>query len=160
MRREARTIVKRADTTWWGYKEIYRYRFVYPFPALVPYDWSMQLVGKIMQQHVCVGSDDWSTIAEMRKIVLNGLPSWAPGVQKHQDTDIASAFGYLEIDQKPSPASRHSFRPRENDEIRWLASFVEVVAWMELKYPNVVHQVKGPDWDKVCLLYTSPSPRD
>jgi hypothetical protein len=80
MRCEARKVVKRASTTWWNCKEIYRYRFAYPFPALVPYTWTIQLFCKVLHGGKLLESLPPETIEKSCKSLMQRIPAWASRV--------------------------------------------------------------------------------
>lgn len=158
MRREARLIVKRANTTWWKYKEIFSYRFAYPFPALVIYDWTLQLFRKVMQKHVCLGSEHLQVIVDKSKPVLDSLPQWAPSLLAHLQNDqragASDALDHLEVRPERSPY-RNKCRPRSEGELKWLASFAEVIAWMEVEFPDILQEVRSVEWDRLVKLHTT-----
>lgn len=148
MRQEARIMEKRAKTTWWGYKEIFAYRFAYSFPALVVYDWTVELFRTVMQKHVCLGSKHLEAIVEKTKPVLDGIPRWAPCLSGHlQNDQSASVSGAMNpLDTKPhGDSARNEYHPRPDGELKWLASFVEVIAWMEAEFPDILQDVRSGD---------------
>jgi hypothetical protein len=106
MRHEAQKPVRRANYTWWGSKEIYRYRFEFTFPALVPYGWTVQLFRRVMHTHVRSDSVHPEEIIEMSKIVLGSVPRWVPNVLGHLDIDhitgTSTARSQLVPNIKPS----------------------------------------------------------
>ncbi|KAH7406775.1 hypothetical protein DE146DRAFT_630065 [Phaeosphaeria sp. MPI-PUGE-AT-0046c] len=150
MRREAQVIVKRASTTWWLYKEIFSYRFAYPFPALVMHDWTLQLFRKVMQKHVCLGSEHLEVIVKKTQPILDGLPQWAPTLlthlQKDQSTGVSDALNLFDIKPQRTPPM-NKYRSRAEGELQWLAAFSEVVAWMEVEFPNILREVRGEGWE-------------
>jgi hypothetical protein len=151
MRREARKIKNRANSTWWGYKEIYRYRFAFASPALVPYDWTVQLLHRVMHKHISLDSTYPEAIVEKSKIVLGRVPQWAPEILGHsaadQDIGLVKAHNCLVSGALLSSTWLRSYRPHPKDELKWLASFADLIAWMETEYPDVVHGVRGLAWD-------------
>lgn len=146
MRREAQRMMKRATNTWWKYKEMTRYRFAFQFPAIIPYEWSVQLFRKVMQLNPTLPK----IIQETSNIVFKRQPPWSINILGPLETDeianISKALSGSSLDPKTASIWRTKYCLHTEVEMMWLESFAEVVAWMETEYPDVLRQVRGPEW--------------
>jgi hypothetical protein len=106
IRCEARRIVKRASNTWWKYKETYRYRFSYPFPVLVPYDWTIQLFCKVLQNGLLSKSLYPGAIVRSCTEVLQAILAWTPDILRHFERDetvgLSRALDLVALEPKGS----------------------------------------------------------
>jgi hypothetical protein len=148
MRREAGKMKKRAANTWWKYKEMNRYRFAYPFPGIIPYQWSVQLFHRLSQE----GGETkppWA-INMSRNTVLQSRPRWAKEVLGPLDKDQVAPRRSTSGDSKLDPKSwrgQREYRPHTQEEIKWLGAFAEVVDWIGEQYPGKLREVRGPKWE-------------
>jgi hypothetical protein len=143
MRIEARKMTKRAVNAWWKDKEIYKYRFAFPFPALVPYSWTLQLFDKVLKEGlVALSSDQHKEVVEKTMIICKTLPAWAGDA-----TDMEALPRQV---SRWSPKNTMSwslaYQPHKERELGWLETFGEVVAWMEAQFPDLLQEVRSPGW--------------
>jgi hypothetical protein len=153
MRYEARKVIKRASTTWWKSKEKYPYRFAYQFPALIPYDWTIQLFRKVLQDGLLSESLYPEAVVNCKRIV-QGIPQWVPDLLRHFKTDemvnLSKALDLVALEPKDSSMWQNTYRPHPDDELRWLEGFAEVVAWMELKFPDELQKLRDHHRDSTA----------
>jgi hypothetical protein len=153
MRYEARKIVKRASTTWWKYEKMYPYRFGYPFPALIPYTWTIQLFCKVLHDDKLSESLHPETIAKSCKAIMQEIPAWAPDGLRHVATGdmagLSNALDRIALGPKYIPGWQNTNCIHAEDELKWLERFADVIAWMEVEFPDAVQEVRG-HWDKTA----------
>jgi hypothetical protein len=150
MRYEARKLTKRASNTWWNYKEMYRYRFIYPFPALVPYNWTIQLFCKVLQNGMLSESLYPDAIVKSCKRVVLEIPFWASKLRPFETdkmVNLSKALDLVALDPNKSSSWRLIYCTHSDEELRWLEEFVGVVKWMELEFPDVLQEVQGHNSD-------------
>jgi hypothetical protein len=152
MRCEARKIVKRASTTWWNCKEKPRNRFAYPFPALVPYSWTMQLFCKVLNDGKLSESLHPETIVKSCKNIMQQIPAWAPPCDlPHLITDdmagLSNALDLIALGPKHLWYWETTLCAHTDEELNWLESFAHVVAWMEVEFPETAKEVRGHHWE-------------
>jgi hypothetical protein len=145
MRIEARKMTKRVTNTWWKDKEIYKYRFAFPFPGLVPYGWTLQLFDKVLKEgHAVLTTDQHEEMFKKARITRSVLPAWAAGVP-----DMGALTQQVERWEPRYKAIMSwglAYQPHKEWEVRWLETFGEVVAWMEAQFPDLLQEVRGPGW--------------
>jgi hypothetical protein len=152
MRCEARKIVKRASTTWWNCKEIYRYRFAYPFPALVPYTWTIQLFCKVLHGGKLSESLHPDTIVKSCKSMMQRIPAWSPPCDlPHLITNdmagLSNALDLIALGPKHLWYWESTLCPHTDKDLEWLESFADVMVWMEAEFPETVKEVRGHRWE-------------
>jgi hypothetical protein len=159
LRSEARNLVKRAHHTWWGDKVRYKYRFQYSFPALIPYAWSVRFVDRVLHKNASLVSVHGKAFTEKCTTVLQELPSWFPNVLEgeipNQIAKVSNSLRQLDITQEASSLGtqgmekkgRGTYCPHTEKELTWLKTFGEVVAWMEVQFPDLLKEVRGDKWD-------------
>jgi len=82
MRNEARKMTKKIVHASWRYGERYKYHFAFPFPGLVPYDWTLQLFKEVVEKSAVSDLPHRKGIAENIKVVHDGLPTWTLGANE------------------------------------------------------------------------------
>jgi hypothetical protein len=153
MHYETRKLTKRASTTWWSYKEMYRYRFIYPYPALVPYDWTIQLFCKVLHNGMLSESLYPGAIVKSCERVVMGIPVWVRNLRPFETDEMAKlskALDLIALEPNESSSWRLTYCTHPDDELRWLEEFVGVVAWMELEFPDVLQEVQGHNSDSTA----------
>lgn len=144
LRIEARKMTKRVANTWWKDKEIYKYRFEFPFPALVPYSWTLQLFDKVLRsEHAVLSSVEHKEIFEKARTVSKSLPPWAAGAPNME--------ALTQQVERWAPKYRtktwdRAYQPHRENELKWLELFGELIAWMEVQFPGLFQVVRGPGW--------------
>jgi len=158
----------KAKHTSWKARRKYGSRFSHPFPALVPYNWCMQLFVKVLQKPDLSESSYPAAMVEKCRMVLEAPPRWAATAPEAtpalatstQATDdpiaeVSKGLGQLALQSVPRLHTQLLFQEtgnayctRPESELQWLETFVEVVAWMEEEFPDVLLEVRGRIWDE------------
>jgi hypothetical protein len=145
MRIEARKMTKRVVNSWWKDKEIYKYRFAFPFPALVPYNWTLQLFDKVLKEGSAVlTSDQHKENFEKAKVICQGLPVWAAGAPDMET--LTQQVGRWAPKHRAVMSWDRAYQPHREYEVGWLELFGEMAAWMEAQFPDLVEVMRGPGW--------------
>lgn len=151
MRNEARKLTKRMAHTWWKEGERYRYHFAFPFPGLVPYDWTLRLFDEVLQKHAAPDLPHHKGIVENAKAVHDALPTWARSARsfKALNEEINRWAPQNKKYMQPSTTStmwEKAYQTHTGEDIAWLQKFCEVVAQMEKVFLEVVEGVRGLGW--------------
>lgn len=174
LRREAARLKRRnVDGRIWHGRELSGYRFRPAFAALVPYDWCLRLFCEVLKRHpvpeeegLAEGRGEGESVypqkvAEMMQEVLEGLPSFYHVYgEKMLDPSRPETLRTARTPWSVSePADGREGRfltkkargknpfPHSDNEIRWLETFVEVILWMEERFPSLVNEVRGEEWE-------------
>ncbi|KAF2678926.1 hypothetical protein K458DRAFT_394338 [Lentithecium fluviatile CBS 122367] len=153
LRHDAQGLVKKSNSTWIGNKALYASRFAYPFPALVPYDWCMQLFMKVLEKYDLSESVYPEAMVEKCKAVLEAPPGWAAAVtvevtarpRTDPIADLSKAFGKLDL--IPESMSTHILKERTGN--AYLPHPDADLKWMEGAFPDELQEAREPDWDKI-----------
>ncbi|KAF4308302.1 hypothetical protein GTA08_BOTSDO04277 [Botryosphaeria dothidea] len=137
------------------------YRFVWAFPALVPYDWCLRLFTQVLEKSGMPGGVYAPEIEEKVVKVLDGLACvyGRDGTrldgEKTSSVRLRTAGTPWSVQPEGKNDGKAKFEterigrdydPHADVELEWLETFVEVVAWMEKEFPEDVKEVRGSDW--------------
>ena len=84
-------------------------------------------------------------------------PALATSTQATDDpiAEVSKGLGQLALQSVPRLHTQLLFQEtgnayctRPESELQWLETFVEVVAWMEEEFPDVLLEVRGSIWDE------------
>ena len=157
-------IINTAENLRWNTRKSYASRFRYEFPALVPYDWCMQLFVKILQDQTLLESKAPAEVLDKCRMVLQTPPRWAvagPEVtssqnEKNPTAEVMRQFGQLGLHSQPLLRTQlllenegDLYCTHSESDMQWLETFVDVIAWMEETFPDVLLEVRGTAWDEI-----------
>jgi hypothetical protein len=157
LRSEARKIVKRVAHTWWGDEEIYQNRFAHDFPALVPYDWSVRLFSQVYQKYTLQQPDHQRAMVEKCNNVLKETPVW---MQNLLGGELGTLIAKVpEATAQPKKQSRPgTYCPHTEQDLVSLVTFAEIIAWMEIEFPNELLEARPSEWGTSLSLPTRTVP--
>ncbi|KKY21647.1 putative appr-1-p processing [Diplodia seriata] len=156
-----------------GSKEFAPYRFTPAFAPVVPYDWCLKLFCAVLRRHPLPGEGGEehggldgvypSEMVEKVKEARDGLTTfWDTFGEKVLDpTKIETLRTAATPWSEPPGAGGEGLArfltlrgrtkrvfPHCENELCWLEAFTEVIAWMEDRFPALVLEVRGEEWDK------------
>lgn len=147
MRFEARKILKKAKDGQWSEKETSKYRFRFPFPALVPYNWATQFFSNHCSDNIASLPEE---ILNNRQNVLRKAPTWITTLkasleERLETVNLSKAEGQAALCEPKVPEVGDAYLPHPED-LQWLESFSKVTATLEEQYPGGVKDVRGNGW--------------
>ncbi|KAI0021646.1 NAD(P)-binding protein [Xylariomycetidae sp. FL0641] len=149
LRRDAHRISKRPldapKAVYHGSSKLPRpyYRFRYPHPTLVPYDWCLRLFKTIVEEYT-ISAIARSCPPELEKHVKRA----SEGVEFIYHHGGISALARLQSSTTAEDASFRAYdhvnsaMPSPTAEIEWLVSFVTIVNWMTEQYPEITTSIR------------------
>ena len=148
LRFHARKVLRRAKYGRWGDKDTVKYCFRFPFPALIPYDWTTIVFNKLWQGNTAVIPRE---ILDKYRVVLEEAPLWVTGMPAHEQDklkDLSNMFEHVALSTgpplcKPTVVEVGDAYFPHPEQVKWLATFAEVVAWMGANFPGDVRSVRG-----------------
>jgi hypothetical protein len=152
MRIEARKMTKRVAHTWWKDREIYKYRFAFPFPGLIPYNWTLRFFVEVLQKHVVLESPYHKEILDKARIFHERLPTWVLSARSFTTmTEQVDRWAPKHTKYKQplnvSPMMwEDAYLTHTEEDLVWLQKLGEIVARMEEVFPQVLEDVRGLGW--------------
>jgi hypothetical protein len=171
MRWDAVELVRKANTSHWMSKPHCRFGFGYPFPTIVPYDWCILLfhnvfhTQKLSDQKIV---DKCKFLLQKPPKWVKWVPSSAGPdddtsvlpARASKDTTFSTSIQEtsrtlesLKLDEqtpkflieKPETVykSENVQQPHNPEELLWLETFAEVVAWMEKEFPALAKKTRA-----------------
>jgi hypothetical protein len=150
LRFQARKLLRRAVEGRWGDKDIGKYCFRFPFPALIQYDWTIRLFNKLWQDDTAAAPEE---MLDKYRVILEKAPLWVMPVHKQDEVeDLSNEFEKVAL-STDSPLCKpivkevgDAYLPHP-EQVKWLEMFAEVLAWMEANFPGEVRGVRGDGWE-------------
>ncbi|KAF2827815.1 hypothetical protein CC86DRAFT_369048 [Ophiobolus disseminans] len=145
LRFDAQKLIKRAINGRWTDKELSRYRFRFPFTALVPFDWTTTLFNKVWKDDAAAIPED---IMAKYRMVIEEAPLWVTNMSASMRSQLKSM---TELEQRALGAALPLCKPifkevgeaymPHPEQVKWLEAFAEIVALMQENYPSVVDDI-------------------
>ncbi|KAL1638645.1 hypothetical protein SLS58_008763 [Diplodia intermedia] len=154
-------------------EELARYRFTPAFAPVVPYDWCLRLFCAVLRRHPLPDGDGEgddggqdgvypSEMVEKVKEARDGLTTfWDTFGEKMLDPTKIETLRTADTPWSEPPGTGDegarflTLRGRKERpfphcelELCWLEAFTKVIAWMEDRFPSLVLEVRGEEWDK------------
>ncbi|GME37787.1 hypothetical protein GTA08_BOTSDO04277 [Neofusicoccum parvum] len=154
MRTDARKLEQWHPLIFW--RRPSRYRFIQAFPNLVPYDWCLRLFVRVLDEHplprerekTVYPSNLVATIQE----AIGGLPYFYDRSGGTMDQTLVESLRMPPADDGKAVfltmRVSNNYLPYADAELKWLEAFIESVAWMEQRFSEFVHEVRGKEWSE------------